>query len=183
MICISLTFAAIDSKVTHLENTVQQLHVQLLDSQRTADGLVEILRVHERKHHCEALYAEGRIIAAAESLLEITNGLSEEVRANKLLMDWLAGEFQCRISTGSTQCLSTDSTNRCTSTLELIGDEASSVEKYDEALIDYVTALSLSSSAPNGVLIKWAKLILTYGTANEALGTATKVCFTRYFGT
>ena len=176
---ISLNFAVIDSKIAHLETTVQHLHVQLADSQRTADGLVEILRVHERKHHCETLYAEGRIVAAAESLLEVTNDLSEGVRANKLLMDWLTGECRCRVSAGSTQCPSTDFTNRCTSTLELIGDEASNVEKYDEALIDYATALSLSSSAPNAILMKWAKLVLTHGTLNDALSTATKVRFTR----
>ena len=169
----------VDSKIAHLETIVQQLHAELADSRRTADGLVEILRVHERKHHCETLYAGGRIVAAAESLLEIMNGLSEEVRANKLLMGWLAGEFRCRISTGSTQCLSTDSTNRCTSTLELIGDKASNVKKYDEALLDYATALSLSSSAPNAILMKWAKLVLTHSTLNDALSTATKVRFMR----
>ena len=56
---------------------------------------MQILRVHEQKHRCEALYAEGRIIDAAVSLLEIANTVSDDVKTNKLIMDWLAGELLC----------------------------------------------------------------------------------------
>jgi hydrogenase maturation factor HypF (carbamoyltransferase family) len=81
----------------HLEKTVQGLHAQLADSQHKANNLAHILRAHERKHQCEALYAEGRIIDAAESLLEIANAVSEDMKANKLLMDWLAGELRGQV--------------------------------------------------------------------------------------
>ena len=68
-----------------------------------------------------------------------------------------------------------DFTNRCASTLEVNGDEASKVEKYDEALAAYSTALSLCPSMSRTLLIKWARLILVCGSVNEALDSATKV--------
>ena len=68
-----------------------------------------------------------------------------------------------------------DFTNRCTSTLEANGDEASKVEKYDEAFAAYSTAVSLSPSTPRTLLSKWARLILVRGSVNEALDAATKV--------
>ena len=68
-----------------------------------------------------------------------------------------------------------DLTSRCVSTLEVNGDEASKVEKYDEALTAYSTALSLSPSMSHTVLIKWVRLILVRGSANEALDAAAKV--------
>ena len=85
----------LDSKIGHLEKTVQELRLQHADSQHKADNLVQILHVYEQRHQCEAMYAEGRIIEAAVSLLKITNTTSAEVRTNKLLMDSLAGTFRC----------------------------------------------------------------------------------------
>ena len=63
------------------------------------------------------------------------------------------------------------------STLEANGDEMSKVEKYDEALVAYSTVLSLvgSPSMSRTLLIKWARLILVRGSANEALDAAVKV--------
>jgi hypothetical protein len=59
---------------------------------------IRINRAHEQKHRCEFLFAEGRIYDAAESLLEIANTVSEDMdmRGNKLMVDWLAGEFRRR---------------------------------------------------------------------------------------
>ena len=68
-----------------------------------------------------------------------------------------------------------DLTSRCASTLEVNGDEATKVEKYDEALAAYSTAWSLSPSTPRILLSKWARLILVRGLANEALDVAAKV--------
>ena len=68
-----------------------------------------------------------------------------------------------------------DFTNRCASTLEVNGDEASKAEKYDEALAAYSTALSLSPSMSRTLLVKWARLILVRGSANEAFDAAGKV--------
>ena len=68
-----------------------------------------------------------------------------------------------------------DLTSRCASTLEVNGDEASKFEKYDEALAAYSTALSLSPSMSRTPLIKWARLILVRGSANEASDAAAKV--------
>ena len=70
---------------------------------------------------------------------------------------------------------SSDFTNRCVLTLETNGDEASKVEKYDEALAAYSTALSLSPSTPRTLLSRWARLILVRGSTNEALDVATEV--------
>ena len=59
--------------------------------------------------------------------------------------------------------------------LEANGDEASKVEKYDEALAAYSTALSLHPSMSHTLRIKWGRLILVRGSANEALDVAAKV--------
>ena len=42
------------------------------------------------------MYAQGRIYDAAQSLLEITNTVNEDMRGDKLIFDWLPGEFQRR---------------------------------------------------------------------------------------
>ena len=68
-----------------------------------------------------------------------------------------------------------DFTNRCASMLEAHGDETSKVEKYDEALAAYSTALSLSPSISRTLLIKWARLVLVRGSANKALDATAKV--------
>ena len=83
---LHLHLRPLDSKVTHLEPTVQQLHTQ-------NTNLAQLLHAHEQKHQCEVLYADGRIVDAAISLLEITNTMSEQVKTNKLIMDWLASTF------------------------------------------------------------------------------------------
>ena len=72
------------------------LRIQLADAQRKADGLIRINLAHSQKHQCESLYAQGQIHGAAECLLQILNAANEDVRANKLIMDWLSGEFRCR---------------------------------------------------------------------------------------
>ena len=68
-----------------------------------------------------------------------------------------------------------DLTNRCASTLEANGDEASKVEKFDEALVAYSTALSLGPSSLNIILIKWVRTMLIRCSANEGLDAAPKV--------
>ena len=59
--------------------------------------------------------------------------------------------------------------------LEGNGDEASKAEKYDKALAAYSTALSLRPSMSRALLIKWVRLVLVRGSANEALDAASKV--------
>ena len=59
--------------------------------------------------------------------------------------------------------------------LEKAGDEASSMKNYDDSAAAYSTALLLSSSAPNALLIKWASGMLIGGSAHEALSAAAKV--------
>ena len=68
-----------------------------------------------------------------------------------------------------------DLTNQCASMLEAKGDEVSKFEKYDEALAAYSTALSLRPSMSHTLLIKWGRLILVRGSANEAFDAASKV--------
>ncbi|KAG6370910.1 hypothetical protein JVT61DRAFT_10934 [Boletus reticuloceps] len=146
-----------NSKTTHLEKTIRELRTELSDFQQRANGL---LHAHEQKHQCETLYAAGHVHDAAQTLLEITNTMTSEVRANRLIMDWLA-EF----------------TTGCISTLETTGDRRSNAEKHEEALTSYSTALSLTPSNPNTLLLKWASQVLIRGSANEALCAAYKVCF------
>ena len=97
----------------------------------TKQLLVQILRAHGQEHRCEALYTQHRRIDAAESLLEIVNTVSEAVRANKLVMDWIFGEILWHASDKGFQFLASEFTNRFISTLEGFRDEASNC---DEAL-------------------------------------------------
>ena len=168
----------LDSKITHLEHTIQELNFQLNDSHHKADGLIRIIRAHEQIHQCESLYVQGRTYDAAESLLAIANTIDENLRANQTIIDWLGGEFQCRILKDSIQSQSSEFTHRCTTKLENIGDEASNAEKQDEAVSAYSTALSLSPSTPHTVLVKWAGMMLVRSSASEASSAAAKVCFT-----
>jgi len=75
--------------MTHLEQTNQELHIQLANTQ-------QINYAHEQKHQCESLYAQGRIKGAVECLFELANTINEDVRlgANKVITDFVAGEFQ-----------------------------------------------------------------------------------------
>lgn len=52
----------------------------------------------------------------------------------------------------------------------------SNTEKLDEAIAAYSTALLLSPLTPNAVLIKWARMVLIRGSANDALSTTAEVC-------
>ena len=60
--------------------------------------------------------------------------------------------------------------------LERIGDEASNIQKHDEAVAAYSTSLLLGPSDPNNVLIKWARRMLVRGSAHDVLSAAVKVC-------
>ena len=86
LICTSLTSIRLDEKIASLEQTVQELRAERAD-------FLQILHAHEQRHQCEVLYAGDHIIDAAKLLLEIVNTTSQAARANKLIMDWLAGEF------------------------------------------------------------------------------------------
>ncbi|KAI9571644.1 hypothetical protein HD554DRAFT_1800783 [Boletus coccyginus] len=143
-------------RITHLEQT-------LSDTRLKADGLSRINHAHEQKHQCESLYAQGRIQSAAECLLEFANTVNDDVKTNKLIIDWLA-EF----------------THRCITTLERVGDGASNAGKWDEAVAAYSTALSLGPTIPNTIMIKWANMILKRGSAHEASGAATKFKVPRF---
>ena len=72
------------------DNNSSALRIQLADAQRKANGFNHAL---EQMHQCEFLYAHGRTQAAAECLLEIANTVDDDVRVNKLIMDWLSGEL------------------------------------------------------------------------------------------
>jgi hypothetical protein len=67
-------------------------------------------------------------------------------------------------------------------TLERIGDEASNIDKHDDAVAAYFTALLLRPSVPGTVLIKWATRMLIRGSAQDALGAVAKVCTSCWFG-
>ena len=103
------TINSLRARDESLRQTNQELRVQLAESQRRANSLI---RAHEQKHHCESLYTQGRLYNAAESLLEMENTISEDVRANELIVEWLAGEFGIaqwnRVFTYRHQTLRTD---------------------------------------------------------------------------
>ena len=61
--------------------------------------------------------------------------------------------------------------------LEIIGEDAMKAGKHDEAIATYSTALLLSPSTENTLLIKWAKTVLICDSVNNALSAAAKVWF------
>ena len=100
--------------------------------------------------------------------------INEDVTANKLIIDWLAGKFLRRAVEPSFHSPLSEFRHRCIATLQRAGDEASDTEKRDEAVSAYFTPLLLNPSNPHSLLMKWAKMVLTGGSAHEALNTATK---------
>jgi len=75
------------------DNSSSALRIQLADAQRRADGFNHTL---EQMHQFEFLYSQGRIQGAAECLLEAANTVDDDVRTNKLIMDWLSSELRRR---------------------------------------------------------------------------------------
>ena len=90
------TISALRADLRTRDDCSNTLLVQLADAQHKADSLIRINHAHEQKHRCESLYAQGHIGDAAECLLKIANTIDNDVRENKLLTDWLSGEFRCR---------------------------------------------------------------------------------------
>ncbi|KAF8546701.1 hypothetical protein OG21DRAFT_1527654 [Imleria badia] len=85
-----------------------------------------------------------------QTLLEMENTINEIVRADKLIIDWLAAsEF----------------TDRCVMMLERVGDEPSNAEKRDEAVAAYSAALSLAHKALSAA----AKILEGDGRLTEAV--------------
>jgi tetratricopeptide (TPR) repeat protein len=93
----------------------------------------------------------------------MANTINEAVRGDKLIFEWL-----------------TEFTHRCATTLEKTGDEASNIEKHDDAVVAYSTALLLGPSAPDTVLIKWAGRMLIRGSVHEVLGAVAKFKLPRF---
>jgi hypothetical protein len=138
---------------------------------------MRIIRAQEQMHQCESLYGEGRIYDVAESLLAIANTIGEDIGADKSIADRLSGALQRRTLKKSIQRQLSEFMHRCATKLERVGDKALNAKKQDEAVSAYSTALSLSSSIPDTVLVKWATMMLKGGSAHEALSAAAKVYF------
>ena len=101
---------------------------------------------------------------------------TDDVKADTAVTDWISGEFHIYGPDEAVQSLLSVFRHKCVIALESIGDDASKVENRDEALKAYSTALSLGPPSPNGLLFKWARLMLLHGSPNETLDAATKVC-------
>ena len=84
-------------EITRLETTIQLLRIQLSDSQQNAKTELAssqlVVRVHRQKHECETLYADGHVIDAAKSLLDVTKSVTDDVKSDAIIMDWLSGGF------------------------------------------------------------------------------------------
>jgi hypothetical protein len=156
-----------NEKTADLEKTVQDLTNQFAASQCA-------LRIHQQKHQCETMFADGRIYDAAHHLLEIINSMSEDLQHNELIMNWIEGESLRHFVLMYIYSLLSGFRNQCISHLRAIGDEASSADNH-EAFSAYSAILSLTSSPPDTVLMRWAKLGLRCHSTNEVLGDADKV--------
>ena len=156
----------------------QQLCTQHADSQHRVGSLLQLHHAHEQKDTCEALFSNSRIIDATVSFLQITNTVSEEVKANTPIMDWITNESRCCTLGQRFQALLLEFKSQCILTSEILGDNASNTEQQHGAASAYSTALSLGFSTPNTLLTKWARMALIRNSVNEALSATTKVCST-----
>jgi hypothetical protein len=131
------------------------------------------------------LYTQGHIYDAAQRLVEIASEMTmtENLKQNKLLVDWLNGLFLQHVIGEHAQSLSSEFTDKCLSKLRKMGDEASSTWKHDEALSAYSTILLLSPSPPEGVLTGWARIALVRYSTNGTLGAAGNMYFMWLFRT
>jgi len=100
------------------------------------------------KCRCKVLCANGHINDAVQSLTEVTNTASEAVRANKSIADRLAGQFHCRTSQ-EFSIISQEFTHRYVLALERIGNKASDVQKYDEAIAAYSASRTMQYCIPH----------------------------------
>ena len=167
----------LDETVANHAKTVQTLRTELTDSRQNADSLTKVLSVHRQKYICESLYADGRAADASQNLLEIMRTATDDVKADTTVTDWISGEFRLYGPDEGVQSLLSVFRPKCIIALESIGDEAK-VENSDEALRAYSIALYLSPPSPDGLLSKWARLMLLHGSPNETFDTATNVCST-----
>ena len=78
---------SLDETIAVLEKTVLELRTELADSQH---------KIHRQKHQCEALYADGHVIDAAQLLLKIVRTTADDVKVDATIMDWISGEFCLR---------------------------------------------------------------------------------------
>ena len=101
---------------------------------------------------------------------------TDDVKADTAVTDRISGEFHIYGPDEAVQSLLSVFRHKCVIALESIGDDASKVENRDKALEAYSTALSLGPPSPNGLLFKWARLMLLPGSPNDTLDAATKVC-------
>jgi hypothetical protein len=152
---------SIARKIPNLEQTVQ--------------GLQCTVRVHEKKHQCETMFANGRIYDAAQYLLDIIDIMNEELKHNELIANWLEGDSLSHFVGMSIHSLLSGFRNKCLSRLRVIGDDASIAENHVEAFSAYSAILSLTSSPLDTVLVGWARMGLRSHTVNEVLGSADKV--------
>ncbi|KAI6042809.1 hypothetical protein EDC04DRAFT_2600686 [Pisolithus marmoratus] len=104
---------------------------------------------------CETLYADERVAEAAKILLNIVRTPSAEIQASKEVTDWIA-----------------DFTEKCAVKLEHVGDEAFRSVKYDDAILQYSTALSLSPPSSVGLFIKRSHARAAKGFWEDALQDA-----------
>ena len=90
-------------EIANFETSIQQLRTQLSNFQQIAERFSTelassqlVIRAHRLKHKCETLYADGHVIHAANTLLDITNFINDDIKSDMIIMDWLSGRFRPR---------------------------------------------------------------------------------------
>ena len=161
--------------IENLEKTVRDLCTKLATSEKKVDNLNEILCAHQQKHECETLYANGHVLDAAQCLLDIKNTASDDVKADKIIMNWLSGEFRHHRLEEVVDFPLQDFTRRSMIALESTGDQALEMKNHNEARVAYSTALSLGPSPPSSLLGKWTRIMLLRGSTQDVLDAAAKV--------
>jgi len=75
------------------EPEIRRMRKEKTELEKTNESLRALLRAHEQKHECEALYSEDRAKDAADSLCKFVDSASDEVKTDGIIMDWVSGKF------------------------------------------------------------------------------------------
>ncbi|KAG9309795.1 hypothetical protein JVU11DRAFT_10171 [Chiua virens] len=153
-----LVLSPSDEKVASLENTVQQLRTDLDTLTRQSNE--KIFTLENTVHQLRAELADSRDNIDNLSQVLHAHDRKHEVRS---------------LITSAIEVVKTNKDLPASVSLlwKKLETRQAKIEHYHEALVAYSTALSLASSTPHALLLKWATMMLRDGPADEAVDAAT----------
>ncbi|KAG9309770.1 hypothetical protein JVU11DRAFT_10144 [Chiua virens] len=159
-----------DEEIRNLENTIQQLRMELAASRRKPNRLTQILHssvdattfklpvFDVYRGICEVLEGDGRIAEAINCLRQMQVELAGDTGNSEERVRWELG-FQ----------------RRCKDMLEKLGENAMNSQQYDEAVQHLSIVLSLDRIDRIDALVKRSEALVLIGAWEDALTDADEV--------